>query len=176
MAKTNTTTTNATVNAAQKENKNMKREIRTQAQNGSEFTVSYQRNGYGGIIPTIDGVERPDLMMGYVSESDLDAGMKLLADAIAATNGDIEKAKRYMYDACRTAALDIKADEAVDIDGIDFVIDYNAKKIYRDGYEVANLDNINAALSAEAVKELLIDKVRTALNDPYWEEDDEWDM
>lgn len=39
------------------------------------FTIEYQKNGYGAIIPVIDGTPQPSLMFGYVSETDLAAGM-----------------------------------------------------------------------------------------------------
>ena len=42
-------------------------EIRTGAQSNGEFTISYQQNGYGGVIPIIDGTPEPRLMFGYAS-------------------------------------------------------------------------------------------------------------
>lgn len=146
--------------------------INTGIVNEAQFTVDYQKSGYGAVIPVIDGVPHKELMMGYVSEEDAAAGMKLLEEALKATGGDIPKAMQYMYTAATVAANDIKAEEAVEINGVDFIIDYKAKKIWQGEYEIANLDNITAALSNEAVKELLIDKVRTALNDPYWDDED----
>ena len=147
--------------------------INTGKVNRAQFTVDYQKNNYGALIPVIDGVPHKELMMGYVSEADAEAGMKLLAEALKATGGDIPKAMQYMYTAATVTANNIDADEAVEINGMNFTIDYTAKKIYREEYEVANLDNITAALSKEAVRELLIDKVKTALDDPYWDEEDE---
>ena len=135
--------------------------INTGKANESQFVVSYQKNGYGALIPVIDGVPHKELMMGYVSESDAEAGMKLLAEALKATGGDVRKAMEYMYTAASVTANDIEADEAAEINGMDFTIDYTAKKIYRGEKEVANLDGITVALSNEAVRELLIDKVKT---------------
>lgn len=136
-------------------------EIRTGAQNINEYVVTYQRNGYGGIIPVIDGVAHPELLMGFVSEADRDAGLDALRDALMATNGNIPQAMMYMYEACRMAAEGVKADEvATTEDGEEIVIDYENRKAYIDGEEVANLDGIGCELPREAIKALLIDKCK----------------
>lgn len=160
LSKNNATTNNANV----KENTTMNREIRTGKKTEGQFTVDYQKNGYGAIIPIIDGVEHPELMMGYVSEADAQAGLKLLEEALKATNGNIPQAMRYMYTAAKTTALDIKVDEEVDVDGVKILINYKKRKAYRDGVEVANLDNIECYLPDEAIKPMLEDKVRTMIN------------
>lgn len=157
MAQNNTTAT--ANNTAVKEN-TMNREITTNKRTESQFAVSYQRNGYGACIPTIDGVEHPELMFGYTSEADAQAALNLISEAITATNGDVYKAMQYMYAAARTSALEVKADEAVDIDGVDIVIDYTARKAYKNGEEVANLDAITCPLPNEAIKQLLVEKVK----------------
>lgn len=156
---------NATTNnASAKENTTMNREITTSKRTESQFAVSYQRNGYGACIPTIDGVEHPELMFGYTSEADAQAALNLISEALAATNGNIGEAMCYMYNAARTAALDIKADEAVDVDGVDIIINYQNRKAYKNGEEVADLDNITCPLPNEAIKQILIEKVREMIN------------
>lgn len=158
----NTTATTNNTNTV-KEN-TMNREIRTSKRTESQFAVSYQMNGYGACIPTIDGVEHPELMFGYTSEADAQAALNLISEALAATNGNIGEAMRYMYNAARTTALDIKADEAVDVDGVDVIINYQNRKAYKNGEEVANLDNITCPLPNEAIKQILTEKVREMIN------------
>lgn len=175
----NTTSTATTNNTTAKEN-TMNREITTSKRTESQFAVSYQQNGYGGLIPTIDGIEHPELMMGYVSEADAEAGLKLLEEALKATNGNIPQAMRYMYNACKTSAKEIKADEAVTIDGVDVVIDYAARKAYKDGEEVANLDSVPSTcpLPTEAIKSLLIEKVKEMIDHYEYDldEDEDWEF
>lgn len=161
MAQTNNT---ATINNANVKENTMNREITTSKRTESQFAVSYQRNGYGACIPTIDGVEHPELMFGYTSEADAQAALNLISEALAATNGNIGEAMCYMYNAARTAALDIKADEAVDVDGVDIIINYQNRKAYKNGEEVADLDNITCSLPNEAIKQILIEKVREMIN------------
>ena len=162
----NNTTATATNNTNAKENTTMNREITTSKRTESQFAVNYQRNGYGACIPTIDGVEHPELMFGYTSEADAQAALNLISEALAATNGNIGEAMCYMYNAARTAALDIKADEAVDVDGVDIVIDYTARKAYKDGEEIADLNSVPSTcpLPTEAIRNLLIEKVREMIN------------
>lgn len=138
-------------------------EIRTGKATNGEFTVTYQANGYGGVIPVIDGVEHPELLMGYVTESDKEAGMKLLEEALKATGCDIPAAMMYMYNAAMTSAKGIKADEAVEIDGIEVIIDYDKRKVYQNGAEIANMDDLTCDLPREAIKAILSEKCRTAL-------------
>lgn len=157
MAQNNTT---ATANNTTAKENTMNREITTNKRTESQFAVSYQRNGYGACIPTIDGVEHPELMFGYTSEADAQAALNLISEAITATNGDVRKAMQYMYAAARTSALEVKADEAVDVDGVDVVIDYAARKAYKNGEEIANLDAITCPLPNEAIKQLLVEKVK----------------
>lgn len=161
MTQNNTT---ATANNTTAKETAMNREITTSKRTESQFAVSYQRNGYGACIPTIDGVEHPELMFGYTSEADAQAALNLISEAITATNGDIYKAMQYMYTAARTSALEVKADEAVDVDGVDIVIDYTARKAYKNGEEVANLDAITCPLPNEAIKQLLVEKVKEMID------------
>lgn len=159
-------------------------EIRTGKLTTGEFTVTYQENGYGAVIPVIDGVPHQELMMGFVSETDREAGMKLIAEALRATAGDIRAAMYYMYNAAKTAANNIKADEAVTINGMEVIIDYQNRKAYLDVEEITNLDDINCELPREAVKAILVERAtreiekRVAefdeLDDDYFDEDEEY--
>jgi translation elongation factor EF-Ts len=167
MAQTNNT---ATINNANVKENTMNREITTSKRTESQFAVSYQRNGYGACIPTIDGVEHPELMFGYTSEADAQAALNLISEALAATNGNIPQAMWYMRNAALTAARDVKADEAVDVDGVDIVIDYQARKAYKNGEEVSNLDNITCPLPNEAIKQILIEKVREMIDHYNYED------
>lgn len=52
-----------------------------------------------------------------------------------------------------------KKPEIVFVEGLMCQIDYNKKKIYYQGLEIANLDNITVPLSRKGIKEVLMDKV-----------------
>ena len=149
-------------------------EIRTGKATNGEFTVTYQRNGYGAVIPVIDGVQHPELMMGYVSESDCSAGLKLIEEALKATQGDVRAAMMYMYNAARTAANDIKADEAVVVNGAEIIIDYDNRKTYLGTEEIANMDDMMYDLPREAIRTILTERSVNnidTLEEEYEEED-----
>ena len=163
--------TNATANNNTAKETTMNREIRTGKKTEGQFTVDYQKNGYGAIIPIIDGVEHPELMMGYVSEADAQAGLKLLEEALKATNGDIPAAMRYMYTAASVAAADIKPTETVEIPELDaeFLIDYEKKAIYYYDDEKANLDDLDTTnWPNEAIKAMLVTRAKEK-----WEQEEE---
>lgn len=138
-------------------------EINTGVMSNGNFVVHYQQNGNGGCIPIIDGTPHPELMFGYVSEQDRVAGLKLLEDALRATNGDIPKAMQYMYNAVQTSANKIKADEAVDVDGTEIIISYGNREAYLGTNLVAKLDDIQCDLPNEAIKAMLVDRARLYL-------------
>lgn len=135
-------------------------EINTGLKTVGEYVVEYQRNGNGGIIPVIDGTPHPELLMGYVSERDRDAGLAALRDALIATRGDIPKAMTYMYEACMTAAKGISPDEIVDVDGEEVLIDYGKRKAYVGAEEVANMDDLTCEMPREAIKAILMERAR----------------
>jgi len=121
-----------------------------------EFAIDFQQNN-GGMIPVINGEPAPILMFGYVSESDKQACIRLIREAVVATNGDVYKAAEYIRNAVTIAANDIKPDEVVDVEGNEMLISYAEQKIYLGTHEVANLDDMegSSAFGNEAVKELL---------------------
>ena len=151
----------------------MNNEISTGKKTNGEFTISYQKLGYGGAIPVIDGKPEPRLMFGYVSESDFVSCMDLIETALVATNGDVGMAQVYMMNAIQVAANKIHPDEAVEINGVELLIDYGAKKIYYGSAEIANLDDISCVLPDEAIKAMLIDRARLSME--VDEEDDGYD-
>jgi hypothetical protein len=163
----------ATVNTNSKEENNMgiNANISTGKATAGEFAISYQRDGYGALIPIIDGVPHRELMMGYVSERDAQAGLELLGKALKATNGDIPAAMRYMYTAASVAAADIKPTEKVKIPELDaeFLIDYEKKAIYYYDDEKANLDDLDTTnWPNEAIRAMLITRAKEK-----WEQEEE---
>ena len=158
-------------------NVNANNEIRTGKATSGEFTVSYQENGYGAVIPVIDGTPHPELMMGFVSESDRLAGLDLIAGALKATGGKIPEAMRYMYQAAQVAANDIKAEEAVEVDGNELIISYTDRKAYLNTEEIASLQDMTCELPREAVKAILVERAKNAIAAMETEEEDpgEWE-
>ena len=139
-----------------------------------QFSITYQESGYGGCIPVINGKPAQELMFGYVSESDKTAALNLIKEALIATKGDTYKAARYMMKAVKIAAkgVKLKEAEAVTVDGVEFLINYETKKIYKDEDELANLDDIPCALPPEAIKAMLIDRAKLAMATKYAANDD----
>ena len=146
-----------------------------------EFTIEYQRNGNGGLIPIINGNPEPILMFGYVSESDKNACLRLIREAVIATNGDVYAAANYIRNAVTVSANDIKPDQAVEVEGNEMLISYAERKIYLGTTEIANLDDIEGSdtFGNEAVKELLkaratveLQRLEQELDDDF---DDDWD-
>jgi len=137
-------------------------EILTGEVTEGQYAIDYQDNGNGAVIPIIDGVEHPELMMGYATESDKKAGLKVLADALRASGNDVYKAMRYMYNAARVAANNITPNEAVDVDGTEVLLDLENGKAYIGTDEVANIDDLEIE-SREAVRALLMERTRNEL-------------
>ena len=141
----------------------MPNEINTGKKTNGQFVIDYQRNGYGGCTPIIDGKAEPSLMFGYVSENDKNACMKLLEDGLKATGGDIYATRQYIMNAVKVSANEIKPDEVVEVNGTEILISYATKKAYINADEVANINDIECELPDEAAKALLISRVETEL-------------
>ena len=140
-------------------------EIRTGAQSNGEFTISYQQNGYGGVIPIIDGTPEPRLMFGYASENDKTACMELIEKALRATNGDVMQAQFYIMNAVTVAANEIKPDEVVEIESLEFLISYEEKAIYYGTERIADLSDLECELPNEAVKALLVERANRYIDE-----------
>lgn len=156
----NTMPTDAIINT----NENLKTE--------GQFAIDFQQNN-GGMIPVINGKPAPILMFGYVSESDKQACIRLIREAVVATNGDVYKAADYIRNAVTIAANDIKPDEVVDVDGNEMLISYAARAIYLDTMEIANLDDMgDTPMDNEVIKALLKAKATIELQNLAYELDD----
>ena len=156
----NTMPTDAIINT----NENLKTE--------GQFAIDFQQNN-GGMIPVINGKPEPILMFGYVSESDKQACIRLIREAVVATNGDVYKAADYIRNAVTIAANDIKPDEVVDVDGNEMLISYAARAIYLDTVEIANLDDMgDTPMDNEVIKALLKAKATIELQNLAYELDD----
>lgn len=156
----NTMPTDAIINT----NENLKTE--------GQFAIDFQQNN-GGMIPVINGKPEPILMFGYVSESDKQACIRLIREAVVATNGDVYKAADYIRNAVTIAANDIKPDEVVDVEGNEMLISYAARAIYLDTMEIANLDDMgDTPMDNEVIKALLKAKATIELQNLAYELDD----
>lgn len=153
----------------------MNNTINTGVMSNGNFTIQYQQNGNGGCIPVIDGKPEPSLMFGYATESDKQACIKLIEDALRATGNDIPKVRQYIMNAVKVSANEIKADEAIEVDGVEIIIDYTAKKAYKDAKEIANLNDMQCFLPNEVIKAMLINRVQLAFAErevEYYDEDE----
>lgn len=138
-----------------------------------QFAIEFQQNGNGGLIPIINNKPEPILMFGYVSESDKQAGIKLIREAVLATNGDVYKAADYIRNAITIAANEIKPSEAVDVLGNEMLISYGTKRIYLDTTEIANLDDMEGTpMADDVIKQLLIARATIELQNLETELDD----
>lgn len=138
-----------------------------------QFAIDFQQNGYGGLIPIINNKPEPILMFGYISESDKQEGIKLIREAVLATNGDVYKAAGYIRNAITIAANEIKPSEVVDVLGNEMLISYGTKRIYLDTTEIANLDDMEGTpMADDVVKQLLVARATIELQNLETELDD----
>jgi len=138
-----------------------------------QFAIDFQQNGNGGLIPIINNKPEPILMFGYVSESDKQEGIRLIREAVLATNGDIYKAAEYIRNAIIIAANEINPSEAVDVLGNEMLISYGTKRIYLGTTEIANLDDMEGTpMADDVVKQLLVARATIELQNLETELDD----
>ena len=135
-------------------------EIKTKL-NIVEFTQKCYENGYGAIIPVINGKEYPELTIGYTSENDMKSGINLLREAINSTN-NISQAKGYLLRSMYNMAKGIhnpNSSECVEVNGNNFIISYSEKKAYfMNGIEVARANDVNTT-DKDILKIVLTDRI-----------------
>ena len=152
-------------------------EITTGQKTQGQFAIQFAER-FGAEIPTINNRPEPMLMFGYDkdSETDRQAAIDLLTQAAQATGGNVMEMRSYIMNAMMTAANDIVADEAVDVGGIELLINYDKKEIYLDTEKLADLSDIDANMEPQVIKALLVERANTALIEmyyPYTNDDEE---
>lgn len=104
-------------------------------------------------------------ILGSVSEKDREAALKALNAAYVASNGNIIEMMDKLSTIATIEEKNIEPDEVVNVHGVEIILSYSKKKAYTmDGEEVANCDDLNVSMPNEAVKALLIERTKTALN------------
>ena len=130
--------------------------------NAVEIRKELKANGTTVEYIVIDGVKCG--VMGSVNEADRAAAIKALNAAYVASNGDIYEMMQKLSTIATIEENGIDPDEVVEVYGVEIILSYaNAKAYTMDGEEIANCDDLHA-LPKEAVKALLIERAKNALN------------
>lgn len=111
-------------------------------------------------------------VMGYTSPEDREAGISAIQKVIekSQTENTHEIISNIMSTMTTMAEMtekeiDPNEIEGVEIDDMDYIIDYKAKKIYTKNckVEIANLDDITEKMSKNIIKTMLIDRAKLAI-------------
>lgn len=137
-------------------------EIKT-TKNAVEIRSELKANGTKIEYIIIDGVKCG--ILGSVSEADREAAIKALNAAYVASNGDIFEMMEKLSTIATIEEKEIIPDEVVEVCGVDIILSYSGTKAYTmDGEEIANCDDLQVDIPKEAVKALLVERVKNALN------------
>lgn len=144
-----------------------------------ELVAEVNANGTTMEFISIDGVKIGT--MGYSSQKDKEAALKVIQTIVDNSENTGPALYAEIMDVCMTAGamteegIEAKDSEEVEVDGVPVIINYELKKAYMPGedlslQEVANLEDLTCKMPEEAVKALLIERVKVALLEE--EEDD----
>ena len=130
--------------------------------NAVELRTELNANGIAIEYITIDGQKIG--MMGCTSETDKEAAIKALNAAYAASNGNIYEMMQKLMTIATIEEKEIEPDEIVEVCGEDILISYSKATAYTmDGEEIANCADL-PSMPNEAIKAVLVARVKTALN------------
>ena len=130
--------------------------------NAVEIRKELKENGTTIEYIVIDGQKCG--ILGSVSKADREAALKALNAAYVASNGDIYEMMQKLSTIATIEENGIEPDEVVEVDGVEIILSYaNATAYTMDGEEIANCADL-PAIPNEAVKALLIERVKNALN------------
>lgn len=131
--------------------------------NAVEIKAELTKNGTTIEYIIINGLKVG--MLGTTGAKDREKALKAIQTALDASNGDIYEMMTKLTTIATIEEKDIKADEMVNIDGVDVIISYAAKTAYTiDGEEIADCTDL-PDMPNEAIKAVLIARVQVALND-----------
>lgn len=137
-------------------------EIKT-TKNAVEIRSELKENGTKIEYIVIDGQKCG--ILGSTSEKDRDAALKALNAAYIASNGNVFKMMEKLSTIATIEEKQIMPDEMVEICGVDIILSYsNAKAYTMDGEEIASCDDLHVDIPKEAVKALLVERVKNTLN------------
>ena len=194
----NNTTINNTAAKEVKENKEMKNISNiTKTVTAPKTTVELiqETNAAGVTLEylAIDGVKIGT--MGYTSQKDKEAAIKFVQRIVDNSQNTGYALYNEIMQTCMTGAamteegIEAKDSEEIEIDDVPVIINYEAQKAYigiNNSLEaIADLEDLDCDLPAEAVKALLVERSKTAIAEmkkaqekehgPYYDEEYEDD-
>lgn len=196
---TYTTKNNTTANtsAVEKENKmkNISNITKTVTAHKTTVELIQETNAAGVTLEylAIDGVKIGT--MGYTSQKDKEAAIKFVQRIVDNSQNTGYALYNEIMQTCMTGAamteegIEAKDSEEIEIDGVPVIINYEAQKAYigiNNSLEaIADLEDLDCDLPAEAVKALLVERSKTAIAEmkkaqeeeygPYYDEEYEDD-
>lgn len=194
----NNTTINNTAAKEAKENKEMKNISNiTKTVTAPKTTVELiqETNAAGVTLEylAIDGVKIGT--MGYTSQKDKEAAIKFVQRIVDNSQNTGYALYNEIMQTCMTGAamteegIEAKDSEEIEIDDVPIIINYEAQKAYigidKSLEAIADLEDLDCDLPAEAVKALLVERSKTAIAEmkkaqekeygPYYDEEYEDD-
>ena len=184
----NNTTKNNNTTAVEKENKmnnisNITKNVPAK-KTTVEIIAETNRDGVTLEYLAIDGVKIGT--MGYTSQSDKEAAIRFIQRIVDNSDNTGYALYNEIMQACMTGAamteegIEAYDSEEVEIDGVPIIINYQAQKAYvgvnMELEAIADLEDLDCKLPAEAVKALLVERCKTKIAEMMAEEEaDEYD-
>lgn len=130
--------------------------------NAVEIKAELTKNGTTIEYIVIDGHKVG--ILGSTGEKDKANAIKAIQTALDASDGNIYEMMAKLSTIATIEEKEIKADEMVNIDGVDVIISYDAKTAYTiDGEEIADCTDL-PNMPDEAIKAVLMARVQVALD------------
>lgn len=189
--------TTANTSAVEKENKmkNISNITKTVTAPKTTVELIQETNAAGVTLEylAIDGVKIGT--MGYTSQKDKEAAIKFVQRIVDNSQNTGYALYNEIMQTCMTGAamteesIEAKDSEETEIDGVPIIINYEAQKAYigidKSLEAIADLEDLDCDLPAEAVKALLVERSKTAIAEmkkaqeeeygPYYDEEYEDD-
>lgn len=134
-----------------------------------EIIAETNRDGVSIEYLAIDGVKIGT--MGYTSQADKEAAIRFIQRIVDNSDNTGYALYNEIMQACMTGAamaeegIEAYESEEVEIDGVPIIINYQAQKAYigvnTELEAIANLEDLDCTLPAEAAKALLVERCKT---------------
>lgn len=138
-----------------------------------ELVAETNRDGVTMEYISIDGVKIGT--MGYTSQKDKDAALRLIQRVVDNSENTGYALYREIMETCMTGAammeegIQAAESEEVEIEGVPIIINYEVQKAYigvnQELKVIADLEDLDAELPDVAVKALLVERAKTYIKD-----------
>lgn len=135
--------------------------------NAVEIKKVFDENGVAVEHIVVDGQNIG--ILGYVDEEDKQRAINAIQTAFDASNGDVYAMMKKLCTIATIKEKEISPDEAISVNGAEYIVSYEAKTAYDTYGEIVATCNELPDMPNEAIKAILVERIKNREIEDYEE-------